>query len=126
MKSITKALSTWSCHRYMHGSYLLAKHIDAVNKFYEDMGPVKSADGKSVRVTRKSLTENLKKAEKVISINMLVNKLMHDIGKEKAQSGVSEEVYEEVLRSPRETNRRHFGLRCARRPCSPHGACGRR
>ena len=110
----------------MHGSYLLAKHIDAVNKFYEDMGPVKSADGKSVRVTRKSLTENLKKAEKVVSINMVVNKLMHDIGKEKAQSGVSEAVYEEVLRSPRETNRRHFGLRCARRPCSPHGACGRR
>jgi len=104
LKSITKALATWNCHRYMHGSYLLAKNIDKVNKFYEDMGPVavttKEGANVGVQITRKSLKATLKKAEKHTEdqIKAVVNQFMHDIGKERPHSGVSEAVYEEIMK----------------------------
>jgi len=102
-KDIQGALSYWNCHRYMYGAYLLALHHDKVNALYEAMGPVKiSKEGEPLAfvVTRKSLTAKLKAAEKKTEaqIKAIVDEFMKGIGKEKAQSCLSEKDYYDVVK----------------------------
>jgi len=94
-KGEAKSLSIWKwkVSSYLKGAALFAMHMDKVHALYEAMGPV-NVPKKGIQVTRKALMEKMTAtgmAANVAAAN--VNVVMYKIGKEKAQSSLSEAQY---------------------------------